>query len=111
MLINKIKMKKTKEKSYYKIQKDVKYPNLNLKVSRGLEYYLRLYFLDASKADFILLKKMTLDHLKCAEINQNSYDGEKKEFLITEAIYLSINELYNTNHSWADMDKYLQLTK
>jgi len=97
--------------SYYKENKNVEYPNLKFEVSNEIEYYLRTYFLDASKADIIFLRKMALDHLKCADITQKSYKSGKQEFLVTDAIYLSINELYNTNHSWGDIDKYVNMVK
>jgi hypothetical protein len=77
---------------YYK-GTSVKYPDLFYEVSEGINYYLKEYNIEHTKAEMVFLRKNVLGRLNSEEITQENYDQLNGQFWIKSGII--INEIDN----------------
>lgn len=52
------------------------------------------------------MRKGALNRLENAGITQENYSPSKHHFINLEACFLELNELYDTYHSFADLNKF-----
>ena len=79
--------------------------NLFNRVSRNLEFLLNRYQIDWSKGEFVLIRNLVLDSLKCGGITDETY-SRKHFFIVMEACFIHLNNIYDTYHSFADIENY-----
>ena len=75
-------------------------------LSRNLEFLLNRYQIDWSLGEFVLIRRLALDTLNCADITQETYNYNEHFLLTMEACYIHMNNIYDTNHSFSDVREY-----
>jgi hypothetical protein len=94
-------------KEYYIDTPEVRYPNLFFEVSDKIQYFLRGYKIEHTKAEMVLLRDNALKGLNKAGITQETYNlinlGKIDGWIIEDSINFEINNFYRTNHCIADL--------
>jgi hypothetical protein len=90
----------------YLYQPDVAYPNLFFEVSQGVRWLVENYKMDYTKAELVFMRRGALGRLENMGINEKTYDPGEHHFTKIETCYLELNELYDTYHSFADVNKF-----
>ena len=89
---------------------EVKYPNLFFEVSCSLQYLLKGYKIEHTRAEISLLRDQTMKGLEKIGITQETYNLDNFEnlydcWLIEDAMNFEINNFYNTRHYIAELNE------
>ena len=88
---------------WYNNTPEVKFPDLFFEVSCGLQYLEEHYDIDHTKAELCFMRRGVLHNLQNLGITQDTYNHSGHYFTKVEAEFIELNEMYDTNHSFADI--------